>query len=350
VVQIPGFTSVDATGTRLVTPTDELERLGWCGPARDVFAPHGIWSPNGRSLVITCQTEAEALTTTILDLDQRQWIGIKNTGRWLVSPAVGDPRPLGEDHLSAEWVHVDEQLAITHYRIRWDTDEEFVSVYLFSLDDHTLRRIADFDGQSSTWSLRVAPDQRQIGMVARRADDPAASVYVWEEGAPLRQFPGVHDNPFSAIPPLFVRIMDVIGGKTSPPAAIAPNGQWLALKVPTGWQLYAANGSAGGLVPESPPFRSHQAAWSNDSTRWWICQVEEGVGGHLLEVDRQGQVQERAFYPNVAFASVHAPCVIESAQGRYAIGLSNGLVVITDADYRELGSVPGTTQGWRPHR
>ena len=90
------------------------------------------------------------------------------------------------------------------------------------------------------------------------------------------------------------------------------------------------------------------AAWSLDSRRLWVCQVEDPVGAHLLEVDLSGAIAERAFYANTGFASAFAPCVSESPGGHYAIGLGNHRVIITDGEYRETGVAVGQAQGWRP--
>ena len=70
-----------------------------------------------------------------------------------------------------------------------------------------------------------------------------------------------------------------------------------------------------------------------------------------MQWEQGGAITRMVSYPNVVFVGfVNVPCVAESASGRWALSLSNPLVVMLDTAMHETGTVEGSALAWRPQR
>lgn len=341
---------VDATGKPVGAPTADQERLEWCSPLRDAYSPSGFWSASGRYLVASCQGLNTYATSALLDVEAGLWLRVTPPTRPLVyDPSWQRDRPSGIDEVGlGPWLIPDEQL-IVHLH-QEDAAEgarsSRESLWIWSLADSTIRRIADFDASERFGFTRVTvvADQ-QLVIVGQRATDPQPRVYRWDGGSTLQRLSEASLIRFSTLPPPFQNLVGSTGDSVAP-YVLAPNGRQIALHEATGWQIYTDDGSAHGRLPDRPVVQGTQASWSADSTRLWVCQGVRDVGAHLTELDQDGGIIVVKTYPNVVFAN--APCMTESPSGYRAISLSNPLVVILDSDLREHGTVEGTSIGWRP--
>jgi hypothetical protein len=335
---------VDAAGRTLGVPTADLQRVEWCSPHRDAYSPSGSWSANGRYLIATCQGTGFWAESALLDLDQGVWLRVTPpTWPMLHDPDANVDYPSGDDAVDlGPWLIPDEQLIVRLYQEEdgapGESPRTRESLWIWSLTDATIRRIADFDGPENYPSTQVTvSDDHRLAILGQRADDPQPRVYLWHGGTTLQRLSEATPMPVSALKAPFQNLLV----HPSTPYALAPNGRLIAIHEVRGWQIYTDDGHARGLFPDRPVVRGTQARWSADSTSMWICQGERDVGAHLIHLDQDGAILFEKTYPNVVFAN--APCGAESASGYRAISLSNPLVVILDSDLREHGTVEGTS-------
>jgi hypothetical protein len=346
---------VDAAGRPVGAPTADQERLEWCSPSRDAYSPSGFWSDSGRYLVAGCQGLNGYWTSAILDLEAGVWLRVMPPTRPLIyNPDVHADLPSGFDEVRlGPWLIPDEQLIVHVYQEDKDAVAEQTqtreSLWVWSLTDSTIRRIADFDGSQNYPSIQMTVSADQpLAILGRRAADPQSRVYLWDGGSTLQRLSVGTPLPGSTLRPPFQNLL-VSAGAPAPPYALAPNGRQIAIHEATGWQIYTDDGRAQGQLPDRPVVLGTRANWSADSTRLWVCQSERDVGARLTELnlDQNDVIIGEKTYPNVVFAN--APCVAESASGYRAISLSTPLVVILDSDLQEHGTVEGTSISWRPH-